>query len=204
MLETRKIICPNESCRVVLTVRYFDGIENKSLTCPKCHITHKFSEYTPFTSHIESIIKRKQIVESDSDMTDVHNVIHQSADYKKYSSDETLVKDNTEYKIGYLQTNDSLSLVHLKMGKNVIGRRASSSTATVQIEDPSCKMSRSHFIINVVRQEGKGIYHLISLFQGHKNRSFINDVELPEGDEYILHHGDIIRVEDLTIVFKEY
>lgn len=201
MPDIRKIICPNPDCKVILTVGYFEGIETKSLACPKCHTTHKFSEFIPYTAPEGQPHKKQQVPVSDNDTTDLHNVIHQTNHYKSYSSDETQLNDLTEYRIGRLLSGGSS--FQLKMGENVIGRRASSSVATIQVDDPSNRMSRSHFVINVVRQEGKGNFHLISLTPGQKNKSYVNDTELPAGDEYILHHGDRIRVGEAILLFQE-
>lgn len=204
MPDIRKIICPNPACKVILTIGYINGIETKSLTCPKCHTSHLYTEYIPYTQPEGKSHKKQSVPENDSDMTDVHNVFHQNDKHKEYSSDETHINDFTEYKEGSLVVPGSMSPIPLQMGENVVGRRANSSSASIQVNDPSNRMSRSHFRINVVRQNGKGNFHLISLTPGSKNKSYVNDMELPAGDEYILHHGDRIRVGEVTIVFKEH
>lgn len=149
-------------------------------------------------------LKKQPEPESDSDMTDVRNVFHQNDKHKEYSSDETHIIDLTEYKVGSLVVPGSMSPIPLQMGENVVGRHGNFSSASIQVNDPLNQMSRSHFRINVVRQNGKGNFHLISLTPGPKNKSYINDTELAAGDEYILHHGDRIRVGEVTIVFKEH
>lgn len=88
-------------------------------------------------------------------------------------------------------------------GKNIIGRKATASTANFQIETGDNKrMSREHLIIEVKRIPTTGFTHYISLYKERVNKTFINSTELLWGDTLILQHGDVIKLPDIELKFE--
>lgn len=182
-----KIECP--SCHTRLSVGYFEGIEAKSFACPKCHKVHKFTEYASQESN-----------EQESDETDLRNVIRQKGQSKaatgKYAEEEndtTHFEKNHCMQIGNLRDALSGTVFQLKKGRNVIGRKASSSTADIQITDSSCTMSREHFYIDVLVQSGK-VLHIMSVCPKAINATMLDNTVLGTADKLMLHNGSLITI----------
>lgn len=175
MEETIKIGCP--CCGSVLTVRNMPGIENKFVTCPTC----KTKAY---------VSKFRRIVQSD-ECTKVPG----------QDNTETVNK-NENMVIGQLVNLDLGIRARLNVGRNIVGRKTSSSTATIPLPCPTNRMSRSHINIDVQRVNGKGFVHYISLCKEKVNKTYIGDELLEYGDKIVLRHGDIIRLPDLNLRFE--
>lgn len=182
MGEVRKIICP--ACHTVLTVGYFNGIEAKSFTCPKCRQVHKYSDCRPYVQ--------------EEDQTDLRHVVHQkerleAASGKTFTDDEcTQFNDSRDSLIGNLKIHGSDTIIQLKKGRNIIGRKASSSKADIQLSDESNTMSREHFYIDVLIQGGK-VIHILSVCPTAKNSTLLNDTVVGKADKLILHEGYNIK-----------
>lgn len=89
----------------------------------------------------------------------------------------------------------SLNLVfNLKIGKNIIGRKAQSSSANFQIPCQERLMSRDHILIEVKKDETKGYKHILSLNKEHSNPTFINGNRLEYGEKIILCNDNIIKM----------
>lgn len=189
MGEIRKIICP--SCNKVLTIGYVEGLENKSFACPVCKVKHKFTEYRPY-----------QEKKSD-DETELGDVLRYRAANKQASvqTDETgLGSGNQAIILGSLILPGITRPVPLKEGRNIIGRAASTSTATIQVNDPSGTMSRSHYYIDVLVYENT-VRHLLSIDPNAKNSTALNGVKFEKTDKLVLHDGDRIRSGQVEVEF---
>lgn len=88
----------------------------------------------------------------------------------------------------------------LSIGPNTIGRRASSSMATVQIETADKKMSRSHAVI-VAKDMGGEVRHVLRN-GANQNPSFVNGKLVEGTDEIVLFDADRIRMGTTDLVFK--
>lgn len=171
-----KIICP--TCQCILSVKYVEGIETKNVTCPKCGVKHKYSEYQPYVA--------KQ----------------QKANSSQYMTDETeLGSINTKATIGSLILPGGSEPAKLKVGRNIIGRASSTSTATVQVNDATKTMSRNHYYIDVL-VFGNTVRHLLSVVPEAKNGTSLNGVKLESTDKLVLNDGDIIRSGQVEVKFK--
>ena len=96
------------------------------------------------------------------------------------------------YKKGELKVlNSNLPNFKLKEGSNVVGRKAQTSQADIQIpaEIPAGqekhRFSREQIVINVI-ETPKGYVHKMSLYKSKVNATYYNNVELQYGDSYIL------------------
>ena len=112
------------------------------------------------------------------------------------------------YKKGELKVlNSNLPNFKLKEGSNVVGRKAQTSQADIQIpaEIPAGqekhRFSREQIVINVI-ETPKGYVHKMSLYKSKVNATYYNNVELQYGNSYILKDNDIIKFPDnITVKF---
>ena len=177
-METLDVKCP--WCSAVLRIKSAPGMEGKNITCPNCKHTSPFTQF-------KAVIPREE-----ESVTCFPGGI---------GNDPTPTKENLI--IGRLKIPLSGISYQLLPGKNIIGRKASASTANFQIETGENKrMSREHLIIEVKRVPSTGFTHLISLYKERVNKTFINSTELLWGDTLIIQHGDIIKLPDVDIRFE--
>ncbi len=166
-----RIGCP--VCGAVLKTIDDKSNQGKSVTCPVCH---KKSPYTSF----------KMIAPQDDEPTQYP---------EKYASD----KESSL--VGMLQLVTTHDTYPLHLGKNIIGRQATGSTAHIQLPCSTRRMSREHIIIDVKDIPGKGITHYLSLAKQQVNATYLADTPLSFGDIVILKHNDLIALPDLTVRF---
>ena len=172
-----KIKCPN--CGGILSVRAKILNPEMNITCKICNIPSPLKSYTQIKEQPQS---------SNND-------------------DETQLGVRAEnFVIGQLKIQGSdLSPFLLKMGRNVIGREAKSSTADIQIAQQSTgrsRMSREHLIIDVDKVVGKGFVHHLSLYKEGVNETFLNTEKLEALDRIILKDGDVITLPEAKLVFE--
>jgi predicted RNA-binding Zn-ribbon protein involved in translation (DUF1610 family) len=90
----------------------------------------------------------------------------------------------------------------LRNGMNIVGRRASSSTANVQIETNDHFMSREHSAIKMARVANGSLKALISNYK-NKHSTFVSGQELLDGDELVLTNGMSLKMGNTTLVYFE-
>lgn len=183
-----KIKCP--CCGAILAVKMQPGIENKTITCLVC------KESSPFKSY-------KVVIDKKSD----EHTEYPDKGYDEHtsysSSEDTNMRSGLNFTLGRLQVlNLPTSAYRLKTGRNVIGRKASASTADFQIPVEGKRMSREHLVIEVKKVQGKGFVHYASLYKQKVNETLINQERLEFGDCIVLKHGDTIKLPDATITFE--
>lgn len=88
----------------------------------------------------------------------------------------------------------------LRLGINTVGRKASTSSATVQIDTTDRTMSRSHAVIEV-RNAGGQVLHILKN-GANKNPSYLNGTILGPGDQLILNNGNRIKLGNTELTFK--
>lgn len=89
----------------------------------------------------------------------------------------------------------------LQEGRNTIGRKADSSTATIQIPTKDRSMSRNHIAITAVPKPSGGYKYTICNTE-NKFGTYINDSELEKGRYISLLNGDKIRLSRTVLTFK--
>ena len=184
MDEVLKIKCPK--CGAILSVKNVPGIEDKNITCPVCKVRSAFSEY-----------KTYQVKPVDSDAT------------RYDAADETRYCDETQLTPSMPRTSDAGRLVDtitganypLALGMNTIGRRATSSEATVQILTADRHMSRNHAIIEVRQFPDGEVVHYLST-SANKNPTFVNGNQLAASDRIVLQSGDQIIFGSVKMRFE--
>lgn len=175
-MEPTKVIVKCPHCGSVLKITLRPDTENKSITCPTCQNCSPFSQF-------------KKIEPQD--------------DKTKYR-DEPEKEPNQDLTLGKLIFPiEAFASFRLKVGKNIIGRKAQSSQADCQIPiTDNRRVSREHLVIEVKKVDGRGFVHYASLYKPDVNKTTVNDVQLEYGDVIVLNHGDIIQLPDLTVKFE--
>lgn len=94
----------------------------------------------------------------------------------------------------------------LAIGDNIIGRKANSSSATVQIDTSADAegrtMSREHLKIRVIELSSGKYKSTVSVCKA-KNPTSVNGELLKGEDCIVLCSGDRIKMGSVTVVFKE-
>lgn len=90
----------------------------------------------------------------------------------------------------------------LNEGRNVIGRKALSSTATTQIETSDHYMSRQHAVVMVTALADGGMKAVLSGYQ-NKNEIAVDGQTLEPGDEVRLMDDSRITMGNTTVIYKQ-
>ena len=176
-----KLKCPN--CGGRLSVKLRTQNPEVNIPCPICKISSSLKSYIQITEQKEQ----------------------EHTEYPQ--EDKTQVGTQVaNYVIGQLKVQKSaLSPLALKMGRNIIGRKAKSSTADIQIPlllNGRSRMSREHLIVDVDKVPGRGIIHFLSLYKSGVNDTYLNGVKLSCVDRIILKQGDVITLPEVELVFE--
>ena len=197
-----KIKCP--TCGKVLRLTETPNINAASFTCPVCKVKHVVGECERYTSAPKPSA-------SSADETRFGNA---SSTTQQASGDETQYKGNAagpsaddttrtdaaqQAKVGMLVDTNGAAY-QLAIGFNTVGRKASSSTASVQIVTDDRTMSRNHAVIEV-RQAGGQMYHILKN-GANKNPSYLNNALVGQGDQLVLNNGDRIKMGRTILTFK--
>lgn len=159
-------------------VRNMENIETKSIACPICKVTSKFVDYKPYTP------------EPKAEGDDPKTKIACTTDYNGR-------KNKT---IGKLLLVASDTLYALQVGTNTIGRKATTSSSSVQIDTEDKTMSRQHAKIEVVELASGGYKHYFSN-ASNKNVTLINDHRVEDGDKLVLNGGEQIKMANVVLKF---
>lgn len=88
----------------------------------------------------------------------------------------------------------------LLVGQNIIGRADPSSPANMQIPTRDVYCSRQQAIITVLRMNNGSLRTFIRNYK-NKNKTWINNVLLQDGEEIELKNGDCIKLADTIVYF---
>jgi len=89
----------------------------------------------------------------------------------------------------------------LKMGRNIVGRKATTSHATVQIETSDMYISRDHLLINAVAIGGGAIVTITNY--KNTNRTFVNGALLGKGETVNLTEGAQIKIGNTILLYTK-
>ena len=89
----------------------------------------------------------------------------------------------------------------LRNGRNIVGRKATTSSADVQIDTQDRYMSRQHCMITVTALADGSLKAVLKNYQ-NKNATTVDGLELAEDDEIRLTDGNSITLGRTTITFK--
>jgi pSer/pThr/pTyr-binding forkhead associated (FHA) protein len=91
--------------------------------------------------------------------------------------------------------------VRLQRGVNTLGRSASSSHASIQLNTNDGYMSRMHASIDLImKSDGTFVHNLADA--GSNNGTWHNGEKLEKGDQILLKPGDVIKIGHTAFEFK--
>lgn len=191
MAEIR-IKCP--TCGKILRVADAPNINQSSFVCPICKERHIVGKCV----HIEASPQPRSGEDT-----------YIGGSPSNTGVDETRIGGIDETQIGHAPQHQAIGHLtdlngknyQLRIGINSIGRKASTSTATVQIDTADRYMSRNHAIIEV-RQVGGQIVHILKN-DANKNPSYVNDTIMGANDQLILNDGSRLTFGKTQLVFKK-
>lgn len=175
-----KIKCPN--CGARLKVKLNTLNQDIDIPCPICKTTSPLKSY--------------------QQVTDVSQLEH--TEYPD-CGDNTKTGILLNETIGQIKIlGSTLSPFQLKMGRNIIGRKANTSKADIQIplQATKSRTSREHLIVDVEKVSGKGLVHYLSLYKSEVNETLLNEEKMEAPDRIILKHADVITLPEAKLVFE--
>ena len=181
MNDIIQIKCP--FCGALLSVKALPGIENKSITCPVCKQTNRFTQYMVMTAGTAA---------------------SNGAQSNGFGDDDATQYGPMNFNIGLLRLAGTDVTYQLMPGKNEVGRKSTNSTVDFQIDTGvNRRMSRNHLTIDVVKEPHKGFVHYVSLSKENVNPTTVDGNPLHYGvDKVILHNGAVIRLPDAELRFE--
>jgi len=190
-MQTKNVKCPK--CGAPLVVKSMKDKREVKIKCPKCGSPLKVTfppEEEPLTAHTLLEMPKKPSV--DSGATQLAAGLAGAtqlamSNEKPQSSSARLVFDDQPY--------------FLEEGQNIIGRKGTTSKATVQIATDDRYMSRQHCAITVMTLPDGTKKAVLSNYQ-NKNLTTIDGQEIETGDAIRLVNGNRITMGHTTVVFK--
>ena len=198
-MQTKRIICPK--CKAVLDVNNSQNETVKQITCPSCKAILQV-KFPPQQEPIEAPTyyappKRsmadngKTQLAGDGGKTILGGGLNVATQLytptQKATATATLTFGGKEYP--------------LNEGQNIVGRKGTTSKATVQIETADRYMSRQHCSITVTTLPDGTKKAVLSNFQ-NKNSTTIDGQLIGTGDEIRLTDGNSITMGHTTVTFK--
>lgn len=195
-----KIKCP--TCGKILRLLDSPTINTATFTCPVCKEKH-------VVGNCQRLVERPKPQQSAGEETQYGPTASRmgGGEETQYagnghsaSGEETRIYSAPQPKIGALV--DNLGRTYkLRLGINTIGRKASTSSATVQIDTTDRTMSRSHAIVEV-RNAGGQLIHILKN-GANKNPSYHNGSLIGPSDQMILNNGDRVKFGSTELTFKK-
>lgn len=188
-MQTKRIICPK--CKAVLEVKNSKNELEKQIACPSCRTALKV-KFPPQQEPMEAktyIAPPKQPADNGATQlaAGIGGATQLAADVPKQETTATLLFGGKTYP--------------LEEGQNVVGRKANTSTATVQIETDDRYMSRQHCVVTVTTLPD-GTKKVVLCNDQNKNATTIDGVPIEKGDQIRLTDGNGITMGRTTVIFK--
>ena len=189
MMQTKRIICPQ--CKAVLDVRNSKNEEVKQFTCPSCKTLLQV-KFAPRQEPIEAPTfiapsPSQSALDGETQLAGAGYAATQLVSSSKSKATAKLHFHGVEYE--------------LEEGQNIIGRKGTTSKATVQIDTDDRYMSRQHCSITVKTLPDGVKKAVLSNYQ-NKNLTSIDGQEIATGDEIRLTDGNSITMGRTTVTFK--
>lgn len=194
-----KVKCPD--CGKILILADSPDIDTKTFTCPVCkekHVVGHCKRIVEQPRPKPAVSEETQYASSTARMNRGEETQYAGSE-QATNGEETRIFTAQQPKIGALIDNFGRAY-QLKTGINTIGRKANSSTASVQIDTPDRTMSRSHAVVEVHNAAGK-IVHILKN-GANKNPSFLNGNVLGSNDQLVLTNGAKIKFGNTELTFK--
>ncbi len=104
--------------------------------------------------------------------------------------------------LGRLCAEGGALTFQLRLGANLIGRKASGSSASIQLPCPGKRTSREHLVVEAREMPGRGLVHYVYINKEQVNPTYIGNCQLEYGDRLVLNHNDIIKLPDMELRFE--
>lgn len=183
----KSVVCPN--CGAILEVVNSKNETIKQIFCPNCKIDLQVKFGSPpkktLDAHTYYAPKSPNMGETQLSSGKVGATKLASPPSKRVSA--KLVFNGVEYP--------------LQMGRNVVGRKATTSQASIQIDTADRYMSRQHVLINLTKLSDGTIKATLCNYQ-NKNDTTIDGQPIETGDEIRLVDGNTITMGDTSVIFK--
>lgn len=189
-MQTKRIICPK--CRSVLDVKNSQNETVKQITCPSCKTILQV-RFQPQQEPMEAktfYAPPKQPV-ADNGATQLVGGSFGATQLVMSPKNETAKASLVFGGVSY----------PLEEGQNIVGRKATTSTANVQIETADRYMSRQHCSITVTTLPDGTKKAVLSNYQ-NKNLTTIDGQPIETGDTIRLTNGNSITMGHTTVTFK--
>ena len=195
-----KIKCP--TCGKILRLLDSPTINTASFTCPVCkekHVVGNCQRFVEQPKPQQPVGEETQYGPTASRMSSGDETQYAGGGYSTIG-EETQICSTPQSNIGSLV--DALGRTYkLHLGINTIGRRASTSSATVQIDTADRTMSRSHAVIEV-RNAGGQMVHILKN-GANKNPSYHKGSLVGPSDQMILNNGDKVKFGSTELIFMK-
>ena len=189
-MQTKRIVCPN--CRAVLEVKNSQNEAVKQITCPSC----KSELQVKFLPQQEPMEAKTYYAPQKQRPADNGTTQLAGSEY----GTTQLVPDNPKSQATAKLIYDRVSYP-LEEGRNIVGRKATSSQATVQIETADRYMSRQHCCITVTTLPDGTKKAVLCNYQ-NKNMTSVDGQEIGNSDAIRLTDGNNITMGHTTVSFS--
>ena len=192
-MQTKRIECPK--CHAVLDVKNSMNESVKRIVCPSCKAplqvrfeTQQEPPQEPLTAHT---FLEKPPKSADDGSTQLAGGLSGATQLVSPSSKPRLHAKLMFGGVSY----------PLEEGQNIVGRKGTTSKATVQIDTADRYMSRQHCSITVTTLSDGTKKAVLSNYQ-NKNQTTIDGQPIETGDTIRLTDGNSITMGHTTITFK--
>lgn len=195
-MEVKRVVCPN--CKAILSVKNTKNELVKEVHCPNCGSTLKVNfekQKEPLEAHTYIVPQKKQQV--DKGETVIGGVFPTgtipSSEATQMAPD---VKKSKRASLKYGGVAYPLA-----EGQNIIGRKGTTSKATVQIGTDDMYMSRQHATIVLSTLPDGSLKAVLSNYQ-NKNATSVDGQDIEPGDQIRLTDGNRITMGRTTLIFR--
>jgi uncharacterized protein YbaR (Trm112 family) len=203
-MQIKRIICPK--CKAVLDVTNSKNETLKQITCPSCKTILQVKFQPQQEQPQQEPIEAKTYYEPPK-----RSMADSGATQLAGAGGETVLGGGlsgaTQLYMPTQKTTSTAKLTFegndypLEEGRNIVGRKGTTSKATVQIATEDRYMSRQHCSITVTTLPDGTKKAVLSNYQ-NKNLTSVDGQEIETGDEIRLTNGDRITMGHTTVVFK--
>lgn len=200
-MQTKRIKCPN--CSVILDVRNSKNETLKLITCPSCRAKLQV-KFEPTQEPLIGVT-----IMSPSPPNSNDGATQLAGSTSDSGATQLAGSGNGATQLGSAKHNPSdtprllfgETVYELKEGRNIVGRKGTTSQATVQIETADRYMSRQHSLVTVTKLPDQSLKVVLSNYQ-NKNATLVDGQPIETGDEIRLTNGDTITMGKTTVTFK--
>ena len=188
-MQVKRIKCPY--CNVVLDIKNTNNETEKQITCPFCksELIIKFTpKKEPVEAHTYYAPKRPAV---DSGATQLGQPVSGETQLSSPTSAKTINASFIHNGVNY----------PLRDGDNIIGRKASTSKATIQIPTNDAYLSRQHCNIRVTPLPD-GTKKAVIFNYKNMNITRVDTQRVENGDEIRLADGNIVTMGRTKITIK--